>query len=352
MTNDISISNLGRLRNVRSPNYNYTFNLDTGDFSRWGATEADDPIQAPHPEIADIEVTTICTGINEKVCPHCYKSNTPKGFNMSLDLYKEVLDRLAKPGLLTQVAFGADSTARSNPDLLAMMWLTRSKGIIPNITVADLDDEMAQKLADVCGAVAVSRYDDKNVCYDTVARLLNSGAQQINIHLMISQETIHWAEETIADINTDPRLKGMKALVMLSLKQKGRGAKYNPLTQKQFHSLVKKSVDHDVSLGFDSCSAIKFLNVLKPGPKNNLVRQQVEPCESTLFSVFIDYRGEVYPCSFTGGTPGWERGIPVLDYDNFGDVWNHPRMVEFRERLIATTKQNKHSCRECPLFKV
>jgi hypothetical protein len=342
----------GLIKTVTSPDYNYKFDLRNGNFCRWGKTLDDDPVQAPHPEIADIEVTTICSGLNGKVCAHCYKSNTPMGFNMSLDLYRKILYKISASGLLTQVAFGADSTGYSNPELIDMMEFTRSQGVIPNITVADIDTFMAKKLAGVCGAVAVSRYENKEYCYNSIARLAEAGLQQINIHLMISKETYHLAEETIKDIQTDPRLKSLKALVMLSLKQKGRGTKYTPLTQKEFHSLVKQGVDAGVSLGFDSCSAIKFLNTLKKGKEYLKIKQQVEPCESTLFSIFINYRGEAFPCSFADGIPGWERGIPVIGYTHFYDVWHHERMIEFRNKLLETSKQNSHDCRECPLFKV
>jgi radical SAM protein with 4Fe4S-binding SPASM domain len=307
---------------------------------------------APHPEIADIEVTTICAGVGGKLCGHCYKSNTRSGSNMSLDTYKRVFDRIAASGTLTQVAFGADSTGRANPDLIEMMKYTRSKGVVPNITIADIDDDMAQQLASVCGAVAVSRYADKNYCYDSVARLSAAGLKQINIHLMISRETFDWAYETIKDVHSDPRLKGLKAVILLSLKQKGRGTRYNTLVQSQFAKLVRESVDYNVQIGFDSCSSLKFLRTLKKNhPDYPRIKQQVEPCESTLFSVFVNHKGETFPCSFTEGTPNWESGIDTLAYDDFNDVWNHTRMQDFRAKLLASDK-NEHECRECTLFNV
>ena len=63
----------------KSPDYNYLFNLKTGYFLRWGATEADDPEMSPAPEILDIEITTICGN----GCPFCSPAgtmvNTPNG---------------------------------------------------------------------------------------------------------------------------------------------------------------------------------------------------------------------------------------------------------------------------------
>ena len=65
----------------------------------------------------------------------------------------------------------------------------RENGVIPNITVAQIDDTVAKKLSELCGAVAVSRYAYKDACYDSVNKLTYLGMKQVNIHQMISQET-------------------------------------------------------------------------------------------------------------------------------------------------------------------
>lgn len=147
---------------VYSPDYNYFFNKKTGFFLRWGQKLDDDPNCCDFgPEILDIEVTTQCSGPGGKLCPFCYKGNTPNGVNMSLDTFKTILDKM--PDTLTQIAFGADAHATSNPDLFAMMEYARTKDIVPNITVADISDETADRLLKYVGACAVSRYTgDKN----------------------------------------------------------------------------------------------------------------------------------------------------------------------------------------------
>ena len=202
-------------KKVQSKDYNYIFNKETGFFARWGKTKEDDPQMAPSPEILDIEITTKCDGVGGKLCPFCYKSNTPNGKNMSFETFKKMIDKfpiymqrtciaedngkttkrfvfsmpaeineendkkmeaeieakglrivgyVQKPvHFLNQVAFGADSKAKSNPDLWKMMDYCRTNGIIPNITVAEINDETADKLVEKCGAVAVSRvYISKN----------------------------------------------------------------------------------------------------------------------------------------------------------------------------------------------
>ena len=345
------IKNTKESKICMSEKYNYIFRKSDGLFVRWGETREVDPLMAPAPEIADIEVTTKCSGINGKPCPWCYKSNTENGTNMSFETFKNIIDKF--PPLTVQIAFGVDSKAESNPDLWKMMEYTRSRGIIPNITVADITNETADKLAKYCGAVAVSRYNDKNICYDSIKKLLDRDINQVNIHQLICSETYENALETIEDIVHDSRLKHMYSLVFLSLKQTGRGKHFTPLSKEKFKTLVEKSIDSDISFGFDSCSAAKFLSVVKNNPNFRSYEQCSEPCESSLFSVYINSDGKAYPCSFSENTPGWEDGIDmtkIVDFER--EVWYDQRMIRFRKSLLTTPRTNDLGCRTCPLFKV
>lgn len=150
---------------VRSRGYNYNFNKKTGMFLRWGTTMEDDPEIAPFPEILDIEVSEVCNGVPspsgvEAPCKFCYKANTRVGKNMSFDTFKTIIDKMP---FLTQVAFGADAKAESNPDLFRMLEYSREIGIIPNITVANITDETADFLSATCGAVSVSNYGPSKI---------------------------------------------------------------------------------------------------------------------------------------------------------------------------------------------
>lgn len=96
---------VGRLVKVlKSPEYNYAFCLGTGKLMRWGKTNDDDPEFCKYgPEIADIEVSTIC----HRNCNFCYKSNSSVGKNMSFETFKHIFDMM--PQTLTQIAFGIGS---------------------------------------------------------------------------------------------------------------------------------------------------------------------------------------------------------------------------------------------------
>jgi MoaA/NifB/PqqE/SkfB family radical SAM enzyme len=333
------------LKSFKSEDYNFNFDKKTGYFERWGKKKEDDPQFSPFgPEILDIEVTTKCIGPGGKLCPFCYKANTPNGTNMSFETFKTILDKM--PRTLTQVAFGADAQATSNTDLFKMMEYCRYKEVVPNITVADITDNIADILVSLTGAVAVSRYVNKDICYNSVKKLTDRGLKQTNIHIMISQETYEQAIETIKDYKTDTRLANLNAIVFLSLKKKGRGEGYMPLTQEQFKSLVDLAFNLKVPFGFDSCSCNKFLKSIKDRPDYKQISQSAEPCESSAFSSYIDVFGKFHPCSFTGEDTSFGEGLDVVNSKDFvKDIWNNPKTVAFRNNLIKCG-------RSCPIYKV
>ena len=91
----------------------------------------------------------------------------------------------------------------------------RDLGVVPNITVAEISDEVADKLANVMGACAVSRYEDKEICYDSVKSLTDRGMSQVNMHFMIAEETYDRCLETLNDILNDKKLAKLNAIVLL-----------------------------------------------------------------------------------------------------------------------------------------
>jgi MoaA/NifB/PqqE/SkfB family radical SAM enzyme len=347
----------GPLRVVSSPDYTYIFNAIHGIFARCGKTLNDDPQRSPiGPEIADIEVSTICHGINNIPCPHCYKSNSGSGVNMSLGTFKTVFAKL--PPSITQIAFGIGDLD-ANPDLLAILHFCRDNPhkrlVVPNITIngTSITQEWIQNLAHVCGAIAVSRYSPTDICYEAV-RLLTAEfgkpgvtLRQVNIHQLLAEETYNDCLEVINDVRTDPRLKKVNAVVFLALKPKGRGKTLHSLTDfEKYRSLVTDALSHGTPIGFDSCSAQAFLRAISDRPDATNLAELVEPCESMLFSCYCNVYGEVFPCSFAEGEGDWQQGISLMDANNFiNDIWNHPRVAEWCRCLFA-------SRRGCPIFKI
>ncbi len=387
-------------KNFKSKDYSYIFDKNTGMFARWGKTEQDDPQFAPYPEILDIEVTKSCNGVPdengvESPCKFCYKANVLGRENMNIDTFKKIIDKFdikvmqielengkkimlmpeeevltnngeklasnltekdnilsirnctrikkikkINKNMLLQIAIGADATGLINPDLFKMMEYTRSKGVVPNITLANISDEVADKVVKLCGAVAVSRYDNKNICYDSVKRLTDRGLKQVNIHQLLHSENFEQVKETILDRLDDTRLDKLNAIVFLSVKRKNRGMGYQPMPFDKYKELVDLALEKGVAFGMDSCSAHKFLNSIRDRSNYKQMEMMVEPCEATCFSSYINTFGEFFACSF-GEQTG--QGINVLEADSFSDVWTSKYTTEFREKLL---KNN----RNCILF--
>ena len=321
-----------------SDDYNYYFNKHTGFFIRWGKTSYDDPVFSHYgPEIADIEISTICHG----GCKFCYKSNQPTGVNMSFPTFKKICNKL--PSTVTQIAFGIGDID-GNPDLWSIMVHARERGIIPNITIngSRMKPKYYDSLTLLCGAVSVSLYNYET-CYNAVKELTSRGLKQTNIHCLLSKETYDKCMRAIHDYHNDPRLSDLNAIVFLWLKPVGYRNTYHQVTSEMFKNLVARAEEFNVPFGFDSCSAGNFVNIV--GDKYNTV---VESCESTLFSLYINVEGKAFPCSFCENVNGY-NGVDVLSADDFiNDVWFSDDFVRFRESVILNTDKNK--CRMCPIY--
>lgn len=336
------------IKSFNKNDYHYKFNLDTGLMIRYGETKDSDPDYSPYgPEILDLEISTVC----DNKCSFCYKNNTSIGKNMDFDTFKTIINKFPKYNnnfFISQVAFGIGSID-GNPDLFKIMKYTRDIGIIPNITINgnNLDIHKARLLSMVCGAAAVSNYDENN-CFNAVKLLSEVGIKQTNIHQLLSEETYDKCIDLVLKTKNDDRLKNLNAVVFLMLKPKGRGSTFHPLKNtEKFKELVKLIFDNNLKVGFDSCSAFSFLRCideLNIGKDYTIpIEYMVESCESDCFSSYINVDGKYMHCSFCEGLDGWD-GIDLLKVDNFlNDVWFHPEVNKFRLQSIKNRK-NKKNC--------
>jgi len=334
-----------QVKNLCSPDYSFHFNKQTGFFARWGKTinKADDPQWSPYgPEILDLEIST---GECKGRCKFCYKENgQPKAAtqHMTFATFKDILSRM--PPTLTQIALGI-TDVKGNPDFFRIMRHTREQGIIPNYTThgLDMDTYDADLTAELCGATAVSIVN-KEKAYDTIKMLTDRGMDQVNIHWMLSAERIDAAMALIDDIKSDPRLAKLNAVVFLQYKPKGSNAdSFSTPSMTRFKELIEYCDEHEVRYGFDSCTAPMYMRAIQGHPDAEQLEQCVEPCESGLFSSYINVNGDFFACSFCEGEAGWTEGISVLDYDNFVDLWRLPRLDEWRKILLANQ-------RACPMY--
>ena len=347
---DEHVTEEGNAKLFKSFKYNYVYDKISGRFARWGSTPEEDPAYGPSPEIADIEISV--DGCPEN-CAFCYKDNKPtKPTNMKVATFKQILDKM--PKALTQIALGITGM-RTNPDLIPIMEACREKGVVPNFTLtgSDLTKDLATKSAKLAGALAVSVHlGKKDLCYETV-RLYNAlGQKQVNIHLMLAQETEDFAYDVMDDVKNDKRLKNLNALVFLGVKPKGRAkGSFHTLSQPGYDKLVDHCLQNEMRFGFDSCSAPKFESAVTRAKVSNefkkAMKMRSESCESDLFSCYINVKGEFWHCSFAEEEPTF-GSVNVLEAEDFvRDVWYAKEVMDFRTRSLASMM---NGCRRCIAF--
>lgn len=340
-----------------SKNYNYSFNKKDGMFARWGKEQEDDPLMSPFgPEIADIEISTVCNGLNNRPCKFCYKSNTGEGHNMDLHTFKKVFHNM--PKTLTQIAFGIGDID-GNPDMWDIFDYCRNNDhneVIPNVTIngARLTPEILDRLSKTMGAIAVSRYNPSDYCYNAVKELTQRGMKQVNIHMLLSAETYDDCIKTIDEAASDPRLENLNAIVFLALKPKGRGKSMSPLNNpEKYKALVYYAFEKGISIGFDSCSAPMFLQAVKDDKNYKKYEQLAEPCESYLFSIYVNEKGITFPCSFLEEE---SKGIDLTQENmELKDYWFAPYTEKWRKDLLATACSENclvKGCRQCPKYEI
>lgn len=342
-----------------SNDYKYVFQKDSGSFIRCGSTLKDDPLFSPiGPEILDLEVSTICHGLGTP-CSWCYKGSTPKGRNMSFETFKTIFHKM--PKTLTQIAFGIGDLG-GNSDLFKIMEYCRTNPhtqVIPNITINgyNLTDEYAKKLVNLCGAVSVSRYTPKDVCYDAVKKLTDLGLKQCNIHALVANQTKEDCFDLMKDIQTDSRLKNLNAVVFLLLKPKGSRNKLTSISLEDYKKIIRYAMDNKIRVGTDSCAAPLFMKSLNEKElEDNL--DFIESCESFgLFSSYVNVDGDYFPCSFAEGVGEWKKGISVLNCNDFlKDIWFSEKLKMWRDISLAGSSKcdcrfKKH-CRPCPIYNI
>ncbi len=272
---------------------------------------------------------------------------------MAFGFFKKIIERINTNNQLTQVAFSLGATGEENPDLWNMCVWLRDQNIIPNGTVANVTEETAKKIAAHFGACAVSNHfltavNGNNLCYDNIERLSDAGMKQVNIHYVIARESLENAFQVLQDIKVDKRLKGLNALVFLSLKPKGRALNndFHQIDPDKFIDLIRTALSMNISIGFDSCAFPIFAEAIEDLPNRTKLLMMAEGCESFgRFSLYINVDGRCFPCSFCENEASWGKGFDLLATDFMEDIWNSREFGEGRKILLKNNGT-------CPVFKI
>lgn len=174
--NPVQVRQVGNLKLITANHYHLIFNRLTGYTVRWGDKLEDDAIMAPSPELLDIELSAgRCSG----ACNFCYKSNSSRQDVrvMELSTFQGILEKL--PLTVQQIAFGITDIF-ANPDIFKIFEACRKRDIVPNVTIngRGMKKEYYEKLAQLCGAVAVSHVGDGVICTQAVRELSLAGLSQ------------------------------------------------------------------------------------------------------------------------------------------------------------------------------
>jgi hypothetical protein len=330
--------------------YHCFFSKVDGFNCRFGAKVSDDPIYCPlGPEIADIEIGAgMCPKINGKNCAFCYKSNGGNvAYNMKFDEFKKLVDFMPKN--LSQIAFGITGVY-SNPDFFKIMEYAKLIGISPNYTTngVDLDDAAIDKTLDLCGRIAVSCYEGaKEICYNTIKRVGEKAKERnkkfpCNMHIVISKDTYNHVMDVLNDVKNG-KVENLGAIVFLRIKPVGRAKCLDcQIPKSMYEEIVKFCLDNNITFGFDSCGAKQVENVLNDMGKSELVTC-IEPCESSKFSSYFNWKSEYWSCSFCENNSNIMNALDPFAFGTFSEFWNSDEIKKVRF-------PEKCACESCPWY--
>ena len=327
----------------KSKKYNLLGDKKTGVTIRWGKTLSDDPILAPWPELVDISISNHCT----KNCSFCYRNSTNNNSFLSAEDYEFILKELNHKewGNVFQVALGGGEPLE-HPDFLKIIDKTLEFGIVPNFTTngQHLDNKIINSIKGKIGAIAISTNDLNDLDQKMLNNLVKNGIKT-NIHFVLDNKTIKQGVE-ILNGKYDDILKNINSLIFLTYKPAGRGVVDDCLIYDKelinFISLIDKK-KFNLKIGFDACFVPLLLH------KSNVDTRLIDPCECGFFSVYIDEKLNVKPCSFCNN----DLNSFNLREISFKEIWNEKFGI-YRKSLKSncTNKcKNKKNCkRVCPYF--
>lgn len=320
--------------------YHFLADNETGVTMRWGRTKQENPIWAPIPELADISISNHCT----KGCSFCYRNSENNHEWMSVEDYCSVLEAMNHPeyGNVFQVAIGGGEPLE-HPNFLEIIDETVKRGIVPNFTTngVHLTEEVCNNIQGKVGAVALSVVSVNEIEKEKVKMLRYYGIET-NIHYVLSSENIEEATR-IANGKSNQGLVGINAIIFLTYKPAGRAGDRCVIKKgedyDEFLSAIAKKGIERPKMGFDACFVPMLLSNETVSP------MLVDCCEGGFFSVYIDHKKNVSPCSFCGG-----KDVYSLDEYDFYDIWNN-QFELFRNRQKNRCKNYScigfKNCRGC-----
>lgn len=323
--------------------YNFIGDSETGLTFRWGRTLEDNPSFAPWPELADISISNHCT----KDCSYCYRDSKDNKSFLSINDYDYILKSLEHPywGNVFQIAIGGGEPLE-HPDFLNIIDLTNKYKIVPNFTTNGLllNERTISYLEEKVGAIAISLVDIVHINNVGVKLLLESKIKT-NVHFILSDQTINQAVDILKGKYNEV-LSNVNGIIFLTYKPTGRASTDQCLKQDsrfmEFINLIDKN-NCQSRIGFDACFVPALLHY------TNTHAKFVDSCECAYFSVYIDEKLNVKPCSFANDKL---HSFNLKEY-SFEKIWEEKfkAIRDYKTNSCVKDCKNKNDCRgACPYF--
>ena len=317
-----------------SKKYNFLGNSETGITFRWGRSFQENPILAPWPELADISISNHCS----KGCRFCYRDSKPDQSFMPLTDYKRVLKALTSKelGPVFQVALGGGEPTE-HPEFIQILEETSRQRIVPNYTTnaENVTDEIIQATKRYCGAIAVS-LSPKEITEkaEVIKRFIDAGVK-VNVHFILSNSSMSEAINILEGVY-DSALENINAIIFLTFKPFGRASSSDILLKDADFLKFVGMIDcpkSKASFGFDACFVPELLKFTQTNTAF------VDSCECGYFSVYIDEKMNVKPCSFTNIS---DFTFNLNEY-SFEDIWAN----KFRNYRDESSTLKSNACNSC-----
>ncbi len=326
-----------------SKSYNFIGDTKSGLTFRWGSTFQENPIRAPWPELADISISNHCT----KGCEFCYRDSTANNSFMSPEEYENILNELThtKWGNVFQIAIGGGEPLE-HPQIKEIIATTLSYNVVPNLTTngIHLSKDFIDFINGKVGAIAISTFDIQALNYRGI-ELLKDSSMKTNIHYVLSKRNISQATKILYGEHNDA-LKGLNSIIFLSHKPHGRANSKDTLELNDDLKTFVKKIDSNkcsTRIGFDACFVPHLLHFTE------VEIEYIDACECGFFSIYIDEKLNVTPCSFDNN----HNYTFSLKEHSFADIWEN-QLQDYRNTVINACQRqckNTDECRgACPYY--
>lgn len=284
------------------------------------------------------EVTIELTSKCNFRCRHCYISDFTND-GLSFDIIEKVLSDARSLGAYSIVYTGGEVLLRK--DFINIVEFTRKKGFSVNILSNGylLDEDIIQKLSDLyVNSFGITLFSLDDNINDFITRSKNSSSKIIGAIELLKKHNIRVEVKTPVMIYNYSTYKDVKKYCY------DNDVAF--VATSQITGLNNGSFDNTF-LRLESSLGFEIMKESLPDIYANKSKFDGEdyPCKVIEDSVFIDSKGDVYPCST------FYYSLGNVKNENLIDIWNSDKIIEIQniknKDLICNTCNIREYCDRC-----